>query len=614
MPRKTPPALRRQIGVVFQAQSVDPKLTAYENLWHQGHLYGLRGSALKTRVAEILDRVGWLTAPKERVETFSGGMQRRIELAKGLLHHPGVLLLDEPTTGLDPGARRDLVAISADRCAMKNNVSVLVTTHLMEEAERCDRLAIMNEGNLVALGTPDGTEKRNRRRRNPAGCRAETPACWRSIFARVSMCRSHGAGKSGAHRTRKRTSFRSRRGRSFPRRNPGHFGEQAGARGRVHSPHRPQVLERRPRSGVPKATKKTRSKIRRGGSLRSMILVLSLVLGVVPLLGVVWIFVSGMIVLWPFSATVDGLFMTLILLTLSGCFFLNAYWEMRDAACSARRRPPPPRLLRRKRVNMATQSSNSVPATGARIRGITAARLHPLVARDRALLPPAGRVVGVLASPLVFWLVIGSGFGTSFRSGGGPSQQHYLDYFYPGALIMIVLFTSIFTMMSVIDDRKEGFLLSVLVAPVPRSAIVLGKVLGGTTLSAIQGMIFLIFAPFTGVHLGLVAGTAGGGGGIPGFVCSDCAGLRHRLAHGFFAGFSRHRQSVPDSAVAAVGLAFSLGGASGWIRALMRMNPLTYGVEALRGLLYPGAATLFPLSSHGNSALVFAGHVRTLHS
>src|SRR6266496_3112011 len=113
------------------------------------------------------------------------------------------------------------------------------------------------------------------------------------------------------------------------------------------------------------------------------------------------------------------------------------------------------------------------------------------------------RVVGVLASPLVFWLVIGSGFGTSFRSGGGPGQQHYLDYFYPGALIMIVLFTSIFTMMSVIEDRKEGFLLSVLVAPVSRSAIVLGKVMGGTTLSALQGLIFLIFAPFLGVHFGL---------------------------------------------------------------------------------------------------------------
>lgn len=145
--------LRRQIGVVFQAQSVDLKLTAYENLWHQGHLYGLRGAGLKKRVAEILARVGLADRAKERVETFSGGMQRRIELAKGLLHHPGVLLLDEPTTGLDPGARRDLwqyLQILRD----EERVSVLVTTHLMEEAERCDRLAILSEGNLVALGTP----------------------------------------------------------------------------------------------------------------------------------------------------------------------------------------------------------------------------------------------------------------------------------------------------------------------------------------------------------------------------------------------------------------------------------------------------------------------------
>jgi ABC-2 type transport system ATP-binding protein len=148
-----PASVRREIGVVFQAQSVDPKLTAYENLWHQGHLYGLRGGLLKRRANEILARVGLADRAKERVETFSGGMQRRIELAKGLLHRPGVLLLDEPTTGLDPGARRDLwqyLQILRD----EEQVSVLVTTHLMEEAERCDRLAILSEGNLVALGTP----------------------------------------------------------------------------------------------------------------------------------------------------------------------------------------------------------------------------------------------------------------------------------------------------------------------------------------------------------------------------------------------------------------------------------------------------------------------------
>lgn len=150
---REPAALRRHIGVVFQAQSVDPKLTAYENLWHQGHLYGLRGAALKTRIEEILNRVGLLDRAADRIETFSGGMQRRVELAKGLLHHPEVLLLDEPTTGLDPGARRDLwqyLQLLRDQ----EHVSVIVTTHLMEEAERCDRLAIMNEGRLVGLGTP----------------------------------------------------------------------------------------------------------------------------------------------------------------------------------------------------------------------------------------------------------------------------------------------------------------------------------------------------------------------------------------------------------------------------------------------------------------------------
>jgi ABC-2 type transport system ATP-binding protein len=150
---REPASLRRVIGVVFQAQSIDPKLTAYENLWHQGHLYGLRGVALKTRIEEILNRVGLWNRARDRVETFSGGMQRRIELAKGLLHHPRVLLLDEPTTGLDPGARRDLwqyLQILRDQ----EHVSVIVTTHLMEEAERCDRLAILSEGQLVALGTP----------------------------------------------------------------------------------------------------------------------------------------------------------------------------------------------------------------------------------------------------------------------------------------------------------------------------------------------------------------------------------------------------------------------------------------------------------------------------
>jgi len=145
--------VRSRIGVVFQAQSVDIKLTAAENLWHQGHLYGLHGAELKARIAAMLGRVALADRANERVETFSGGMQRRVELAKGLMHHPSVLLLDEPTTGLDPGARRDLWQY-LQQLRTEEQVSIIVTTHLMEEAEHCDRLAILNAGQIVALGTP----------------------------------------------------------------------------------------------------------------------------------------------------------------------------------------------------------------------------------------------------------------------------------------------------------------------------------------------------------------------------------------------------------------------------------------------------------------------------
>ena len=145
--------VRRRIGVVFQEQSIDVKLTPAENLWHQGHLYGLHGSLLRDRIREMLQRVGLEDRAKEKVETFSGGMQRRVDLAKGLIHRPGVLLLDEPTTGLDPGARRDLWQYLHE-LRIQHSVSVIITTHLMEEAERCDRLAILNLGEVVALGTP----------------------------------------------------------------------------------------------------------------------------------------------------------------------------------------------------------------------------------------------------------------------------------------------------------------------------------------------------------------------------------------------------------------------------------------------------------------------------
>ncbi len=215
------------------------------------------------------------------------------------------------------------------------------------------------------------------------------------------------------------------------------------------------------------------------------------------------------------------------------------------------------------------------------------------------------RVAGVILSPLLFWVVIGSGFGTSFRSGEGAGQQHYLDYFFPGALVMIILFTSIFTMMSVIEDRNEGFLLSVLVAPVPRSAIVLGKVLGGTTLAALQGLIFLVFAPLVGIHLtfgsfGLVVLTVF-------LVAFALTALGFAIAWPMDSTQSFHAIInlflIPLWLLS--GALFPLAHASKWMQWLMYINPLTYGVEALRTLMYPDAPRAFTLSASILTLLLF---------
>jgi len=152
-PVAEPHEVRRLLGVAFQSPSLDKKLTAEENLMHQGHLYGMSGRELKTRITEMLDRVGMRDHARDLVEHLSGGMARRVELAKTLLHRPLLLLLDEPSTGLDPGARRDLWD-HLKLLRTRDGVTVLLTTHLMEEAAQCDRIALLNRGEVVALGAP----------------------------------------------------------------------------------------------------------------------------------------------------------------------------------------------------------------------------------------------------------------------------------------------------------------------------------------------------------------------------------------------------------------------------------------------------------------------------
>ncbi|MFQ5734385.1 MAG: ATP-binding cassette domain-containing protein [Planctomycetaceae bacterium] len=145
--------VRRRIGITFQSPSLDGKLTVAENLKHQGHLYALSGRPLRTRVDELLTRFQLADRRRDLVDTLSGGLKRRVELAKGLLHQPQLLLLDEPSTGLDPTARRELWDHLRD--LQRDGMTILATTHMMDEADRCDRIGILDEGRLVALGQPD---------------------------------------------------------------------------------------------------------------------------------------------------------------------------------------------------------------------------------------------------------------------------------------------------------------------------------------------------------------------------------------------------------------------------------------------------------------------------
>jgi ABC-2 type transport system ATP-binding protein len=152
-------ALRRKIGVVFQSPSLDGKLTVTENLAIHGNLYGMRGARLKERTQAMLARLDVSDRAGDLAETLSGGLRRRVELAKALLHEPELLLLDEPSTGLDPAARREFFNLLS-RLRESDGVTIVLTTHYMEEAERCDRIGVLDRGRLVAIAPPGELKQR----------------------------------------------------------------------------------------------------------------------------------------------------------------------------------------------------------------------------------------------------------------------------------------------------------------------------------------------------------------------------------------------------------------------------------------------------------------------
>lgn len=219
------------------------------------------------------------------------------------------------------------------------------------------------------------------------------------------------------------------------------------------------------------------------------------------------------------------------------------------------------------------------------------------------------RVIGALGTPLVFWLLVGGGLKQSFKLPGMNAKMSYLEYSFPGAIVAILLFTAIFSMISIIDDRKEGFLQAVLVAPVSRASIALGKILGATTLAVGQSLAFLALAPTAGIRLGLASTMTALA--VMSLIAFALSGLGFVIAWRMEStqGFHAIMNLLLMPMLVISGAFFPVGGAASWLRWIMLINPVTYGVTLLRWSIYLNAPTTHSLT---NGDLPTAGIVSIL--
>ena len=480
--RDAPHAVRKRIGVVFQQPGLDPKLTVLENMIHHGRLHGMLGSSLRSAADALLAQFGLSDRKKDYVETLSGGLQRRVELAKALLPRPEILFLDEPSTGLDPGARIDF-RNELKRLRNETNTTVVLTTHFIEEADHADRVGVIHEGNLVAIGAPDALKK------EVGGevltIEAQEPESLRQKLAEMFSCDVKSV--DGSLRV-----------------------EMSDAHAAI-----PKIAEAFP------------------GEVRSITL--------------------G-------KPTLEDVF-----INQTGKRFTDADEDLPDPKAETMT----PYLL-----CMGTIWQREI------VRFV----------RQRS------RIIGAFGQPILFWLLLGSGFGRNFRYAGGGGEG-YLEYFYPGIIAMMVLFTAIFSTFAVVDDRKARFLQGVLAAPVPRSAIVLGQVMGGATLALLQGVLLLVATPLAGVPLTLEAALASIlVMGLIGFALTALGLLlawRIESTQGFHS--IMNLLLIPLWVLS--GAVFPVSGAHPLISFIMQINPLTYGVAALRRTLYlsaPDAVATLP--------------------
>ncbi|WP_242338733.1 MULTISPECIES: ABC transporter ATP-binding protein/permease [Anaeromyxobacter] len=514
-------SLRSAAGIVFQDPGLDGKLTAAENLRLGAALHRVPRREVGARVAALLEEAALADRAREPVDRLSGGMRRRLELARARIHEPPLLVMDEPTSGLDAAAFR---AFWARVAALRREAgtTVVLTTHRPDEAERCDRLAVLARGRIVACDTPEAL--RARVSGDVVVVEADDPE---AIAADIGR----------------------RLGLPARVRADGVHVEREAAHELV-----PRIVEAFP-----------------AGRLRSVSVRR-------PTLADAYLAITGEALEEQPAAEEDAAGRT-------------------DRRRAVRAVPAATSTATSTSTSTPTATATATPRPVPRAPGLPILRalafdlatVAVLARRDlvRFFRQPS-RLVGALGQPVIFWLVIGSGFGETFRMPG--SSVPYLAYFFPGVVLMVVLFASIFTTASVIEDRHRGFLQSVLAAPGSRVALAVGKTLGSAAVALTQAALFLALAPLAGfgyasVHWPLLLGALA-------LAAVALAALGFAVAWGLdnVQGYHAIQMTLLVPLWVVSGAMFPAPSGTGALAAVMRANPLAYAVSAARRALGGPAA------------------------
>jgi daunorubicin resistance ABC transporter ATP-binding subunit/daunorubicin resistance ABC transporter membrane protein len=513
--RRQRDAVRHSIGMVFQDPSLDNRLTAEENLRFHARLYGVPKEDYRRRMEEVLRLVDLWDRKRDIVETFSGGMKRRLEIARGLIHYPDVLFLDEPTIGLDPQTRALLwdyvLKLKHDRA-----MTIFMTTHYMDEAEYCDRIGIIDHGKIVALDTPANLKRQ-----------------LGGDIVRIESSQKDALRKELEHKL------------GTPVRAEGNTLQFEVADGARFLPRLLQEVQ----------TKVEAVELRK------------------PTLDDVFLSLTGRNIRTsenPKSETRNSIQNRITKIPNSKRTYRTAtrfrsfglwVWSLFRIS-SFEFRAFAPRLRR-----------GAVAGQTLWQREITRYR------RDRM------RIVSTIVQPVMFLIVFGSGFRQTLASGLGID---YLVFMYPGTVAMTVMGVAFFSTVSTVWDREFGFLKEVLVAPIPRTAIALGKTAGAATIASVQALILLALAPVIGVELHAAR--------IPLLIlymlmlslAVSGLGLLVASLMKTTESFGIVIQILIFPMFFLSGAFFPLTEVPKWMEVLSNLNPLTYGVDAFRQVILHG--------------------------